>query len=87
MIVADHSADPSVLSCDVLGQAEHGPTSPAILATTSEEVGLATIREVDGWLESWPTAHIAGVAWRDFASAEAGAITGVDLNVNAVVVM
>jgi sulfopropanediol 3-dehydrogenase len=68
MIVADDSADPSVLSCDVLGQAEHGPTSPAILATTSEEVGLATIREVDRWLESWPTAHIAGVAWRDFGT-------------------
>lgn len=68
MIVADESADPAVLACDLLGQAEHGPTSPAILATTSEEVGLATIREVDRWLEGWPTAHIAGVSWRDFGT-------------------
>ncbi len=68
MIIADESADPAVLACDLLGQAEHGPTSPAILATTSEEVGLATIREVDRWLEGWPTAHIAGVSWRDFGT-------------------
>jgi sulfopropanediol 3-dehydrogenase len=68
MIIADDSADPSVIACDLLGQAEHGPTSPAILATTSEEVGLATIAEVARWLESWPTAHIAGAAWRDFGT-------------------
>lgn len=68
MIIADETADPSVLACDLLGQAEHGPTSPAILATTSEEVGRETIREVDRWLESWPTAHIAGVSWRDFGT-------------------
>ncbi len=65
MIIADAGADPAVLACDLLGQAEHGPTSPAILATTSEEVAMATIREVDRWLETWPTAHIAGPAWRD----------------------
>jgi len=65
MIVADGSADPAVLACDLLGQAEHGPTSPAILATTSEEIGVATIREVDRWLETWPTADVAGPAWRD----------------------
>lgn len=68
MVLADDSADPSVLACDLLGQAEHGPTSPAILATTSREVGEATIVEVDRWLERWPTAAIAGVAWRDFGT-------------------
>lgn len=68
MIIADDTADPAVLACDLLGQAEHGPTSPAILATTSEEIGRATIREVDRWLESWPTAQIAGAAWRDFGT-------------------
>ncbi len=68
MIIADDTADPSVLACDLLGQAEHGPTSPAILATTSEEVGRETIREVDRWLESWPTARIAGVSWRDYGT-------------------
>jgi sulfopropanediol 3-dehydrogenase len=68
MILADDSADPAVVACDLLGQAEHGPTSPAILATTSESVGRETIREVDRWLETWPTAAIAGPAWRDFGA-------------------
>jgi len=65
MIVADETADPSVVACDLLGQAEHGPTSPAILATTSEFLGMETMREVDWWLERWPTADVAGPAWRD----------------------
>jgi sulfopropanediol 3-dehydrogenase len=68
MVIADDSADPSVVSCDLLGQAEHGPTSPAILATTSEELGLATIEQVDWWLERWPTADVAGAAWRDYGT-------------------
>lgn len=65
MIIADDTADPSVVAADLLGQAEHGPTSPAILATTSERVGKETIVEVGRWLEIWPTADVAGVAWRD----------------------
>lgn len=68
MIIADETADPSVVACDLLGQAEHGPTSPAILATTSEDVGQETIKEVDWWLERWPTADIAGKAWQDFGT-------------------
>lgn len=65
MVLADGTADPAVVSCDLLGQAEHGPTSPAILATTSEEIGRQTIAGVDRWLETWPTADVAGTAWRD----------------------
>ena len=68
MIIADESADPSVVACDLLGQAEHGPTSPAILATTSEDMGRATIEQVGWWLERWPTAEVAGAAWRDFGT-------------------
>jgi sulfopropanediol 3-dehydrogenase len=68
MIIADETADPSVVACDLLGQAEHGPTSPAILATTSETLGRAAIEQVDWWLERWPTADIAGAAWRDFGT-------------------
>jgi len=49
-----------------LGQAEHGPTSPAILLTTSEELAHATIAEVDRQLTTLRTADIAGVAWRDY---------------------
>jgi sulfopropanediol 3-dehydrogenase len=68
MVIADESADPSIVACDLLGQAENGPTSPAILATTSEDLGKATIREVDWWLERWPTSEVAGAAWRDFGT-------------------
>jgi len=68
MIIADETADPSIVACDLLGQAEHGPTSPAILATTSEDLGRETIKEVDWWLERWPTAGVAGAAWRDYGT-------------------
>ena len=65
-IIADDSADPHLLAADLLGQAEHGPTSPAVLITSSREVAEETIREVDGWLEGdWPTKEIAGKSWRD----------------------
>ena len=68
MVIADDSGDPSVIAADLLGQAEHGPTSPAILATTSERVAGETIVEVERWLERWPTAAVAGVAWRDYGT-------------------
>jgi sulfopropanediol 3-dehydrogenase len=68
MVIADDTADPAVVAADLLGQAEHGPTSPAILATTSERLARETISEVARWLESWPTAAVAGVAWRDRGS-------------------
>ncbi len=68
MVIADDFADPSVVAADLLGQAEHGPTSPAILATTSEDLARSTAREVERWLETWPTAAVAGVAWRDFGT-------------------
>lgn len=65
-IIADDSADPHLLAADLLGQAEHGPTSPAVLITTSREVAEETLREVDRWLEGeWPTKEVAGQSWRD----------------------
>jgi sulfopropanediol 3-dehydrogenase len=68
MVIADDTADPGVVAADLLGQAEHGPTSPAILATTSADLARETMREVDRWLETWPTAPIAGQAWRDYGT-------------------
>lgn len=66
LIIADESADPRLLAADLLGQAEHGPTSPAILLTTSRDIGEAMLREVDRWLEGeWPTKDVAGEAWRN----------------------
>lgn len=68
MTIADETADPAVVAADLLGQAEHGPTSPAILVTTSEDIAAKTDEEVESWLERWPTADIAGVSWRDYGT-------------------
>lgn len=68
LTIADVTADPDVVAADLLGQAEHGPTSPAILVTTSDELAATVLAAVDRWLESWPTAQVAGVAWRDFGT-------------------
>jgi sulfopropanediol 3-dehydrogenase len=68
-VIADDTADPWLVAADLLGQAEHGPTSPAILITTSEALGRAVIEEVVRWLDGeWPTADIAGKAWHDYGT-------------------
>jgi sulfopropanediol 3-dehydrogenase len=64
-ILADESADPQTVAADLLGQAEHGPNSPAVLVTTSRALGLAVLAEVERLLETWPTAEVAGQAWRE----------------------
>jgi len=68
LVIADESADPTLVAADLLGQAEHGPTSPAILITTSRPLGEAVLGEVDRLLEDWPTARVAGEAWRAHGS-------------------
>jgi sulfopropanediol 3-dehydrogenase len=65
LIIADGSADPALVATDLLGQAEHGPDSPAWLVTTSRKLGEAVLREVDRQLETLATAKTAGPAWRD----------------------
>jgi sulfopropanediol 3-dehydrogenase len=66
MVLADDSADPSLVAADLLGQAEHGPTSPATLVTTSKRLAREVADAVDAWLEGeWPTKEVAGAAWRD----------------------
>jgi sulfopropanediol 3-dehydrogenase len=64
-VIADDSADVELVAADLLGQAEHGPTSPVALITTSEELGRAVRAEVARQLEQLATAEIAGAAWRD----------------------
>ena len=66
LIVADETADAEMVATDLLGQAEHGPTSPAILITTNEELAYATIDEVERQLGTLPTADVASAAWRDY---------------------
>lgn len=65
LVIADDAVDGELCATDLLGQAEHGPNSPAILLTTSERLAHDTIREVDRLLTVLPTASIAGKAWAD----------------------
>ena len=66
LVIADDSADAEMVATDLLGQAEHGPTSPAILVTTSRTLAEALPAEIDRQLTVLPTAQVAGDAWRDF---------------------
>lgn len=66
LIVADEHADPFTIATDLLSQAEHGPDSPAVLITTSEQGGRQTIQYVDRLLEKLETAAIAEVSWKAF---------------------
>jgi sulfopropanediol 3-dehydrogenase len=66
LVVADDSADVELVAVDLLGQAEHGPTSPAALITTSESLAHSLPSEIERQLKILPTADVASVAWRDF---------------------
>ena len=66
LIVADETADVEMCATDLLGQAEHGPTSPAILLTSSKRLAEGIAAEIARQLEHLPTAAIAGAAWRDY---------------------
>lgn len=67
LIIADEIAcDAEMAATDLLGQAEHGPNSPAILLTNSEQLAKDTMLEVERQLETLETAEIAGQAWRDY---------------------
>ena len=67
-VIADGTADPVVVAADLLGQAEHGPESPAALITTSAELADAVAVEVERQLTTLATAFVAGPAWRDHGS-------------------
>ena len=66
LVVADETADAEMVATDLLGQAEHGPTSPATLVTTSARLAGDLPSEIDRQLARLPTAEVAGAAWRDF---------------------
>jgi sulfopropanediol 3-dehydrogenase len=63
LIIADDTVDGELCAIDLLGQAEHGPTSPAVLLTTSEALAKDTIAQVERQLKVLPTAEIAAEAW------------------------
>ncbi|OAS14386.1 histidinol dehydrogenase [Paenibacillus oryzisoli] len=68
LVIADHTADAEMVATDLLGQAEHGPTSPAVLITTSEALARETLTEIEKQLLKLSTADVAGVAWRDYGT-------------------
>ena len=68
LVIADETADAEMIACDLLGQAEHGPTSPAALITTSEILAAETLIEIERQLKLLPTADIAAMAWNDYGS-------------------
>lgn len=66
LVIADETVDGELCATDLLGQAEHGPTSPAILLTTSEKLARDTLAEIERLLEILPTADIARTSWADY---------------------
>ena len=65
VVVADESADAELVAADLLAQAEHGPTSPAILVTTSMKLARDVEREITRQLDNLPRADVASAAWND----------------------
>jgi len=66
LVIADETVDAEMCATDLLGQAEHGPTSPAILLTNSEKLARETMAEIERLLEILPTGEIARKSWNDF---------------------
>jgi sulfopropanediol 3-dehydrogenase len=66
LVIADDSVDGEICATDLLGQAEHGPTSPAVLITDSEKLARDTMAEVERLLKILPSADLAGQAWKDY---------------------
>ena len=69
LIIADETVDAELCAADLLGQAEHGPNSPAILLTNSEKLARDTMAEVERQLKVLPTADVAGEAWKEYGQA------------------
>ena len=66
LIIADESVDGEMCAVDLLGQAEHGPNSPAVLLTNSEKLARDTLAEVERQLQILPTAKLAGQSWAEY---------------------
>ncbi len=69
MVIADDTVDPEICATDLLGQAEHGYNSPAVLVTNSEKLARETLTEIDRLLEILPTRDTASVSWADYGEA------------------
>ncbi|WP_122322713.1 histidinol dehydrogenase, partial [Pseudomonas amygdali] len=72
LLITDDSVDGELCATDLLGQAEHGVDSPAVMLTTSRELALESIREVERLLKKLPTEKIASQAWENFGEVCSG---------------
>jgi sulfopropanediol 3-dehydrogenase len=66
LVIADDSVDGEICATDLLGQAEHGPNSPAVMITNSEKLARATMSEIERLLKILPSADLAGQSWKDY---------------------
>jgi len=66
MVIADDTVDAELCATDLLGQAEHGYNSPAVLITNSRKLAEGTMAEIDRLLKILPTAETAAASWRDY---------------------
>lgn len=66
LVIADDTVDGEICATDLLGQAEHGPNSPAILLTNSEKLARDTMAEIERLLKILPTGAVAAKAWEDY---------------------
>lgn len=66
LVIADYSVDGEIVATDLLGQAEHGTNSPAVLITNSEKLARETLSEIERLLRILPTAAVAAKAWEDY---------------------
>ena len=66
MVIADETVDAEICATDLLGQAEHGYNSPAVLLTTSRRLAEETLKEIDRILQILPTADTAAKSWQDY---------------------
>lgn len=66
MVIADETTDPEMIATDLLGQLEHGPTSPGVLITTSREVADKTVEEIERQLKVLSTGEVARESWEEY---------------------
>ncbi len=76
LVIADETADAGMVAADLVGQCEHDPNSRAILVTTSEEIGVRTLGEIDRQFEDLATADVAKVCWETWG--EVAVVTNYD---------
>lgn len=66
LVIADETSEPEMIATDILGQGEHGPTSPGTIISTSEEIAKEAMKEIERQLETLPTADVARESWNNY---------------------